>query len=194
MHHICVTGIIGSGKSYITKLFGRLGYARFDADKIVHHLLERDKAVFDKIEKLCPDAILNGAISRQALSHHVFTHPLKLIALEAILHPRVAEAREQFTSFMVRQGRKCVFEIPLYFEAGLHYPSSKIIVTTAPAFLIRQRVLARPFMTVEKLNKILHRQWSDKQKRKKADFIVHTGLSKGYSWEQVSKINLKLGS
>lgn len=186
-HHICVTGTIGSGKSHISRLFTHFGYLLFDADDVVHQLMTR-KDIIAEIKKICPHAIVEKKIDRVILGQAVFKEKEKLKKLEELLHPRVAASREAFTRHAQANRRYCVFEVPLYFEAGLHYDNIKIVVTTAPQFLLQERALKRPGMTEEKFGQVLSFQMPDSLKIKKADFVVHTGLSKGYSWVQVSNI------
>lgn len=182
-----MTGTIGSGKSHISKLFSFFGYRLFDADKTVHELFHEDN-VLKEISKISPASVKNGQVDRKILGDHVFADEKKLKKLEALLHPLVDERRKNFVKLCGRLGLPCVFEIPLYFEAGLHYPETVVVVTSAPSFLLVERSLRRPGMTVEKLEQVQAQQWPDVLKRKKADFVVHTGLSKGYSWVQVENI------
>lgn len=186
-NHICVTGTIGSGKSYISKLFSSFGYLLFDADKVVHGLLATPD-VIAAINVLSPESVKKGKIDRKALGADVFQNPHKLQKLEDLLHPLVGQERAAFTAECERRRKSCVFEIPLYFEAGLNYENVAVVVTTAPLFLLKERAMRRPGMTEEKFAQILSRQWSDAEKQKRADFVVHTGLSKGYSWQQVECI------
>jgi dephospho-CoA kinase len=51
----------------------------------------------------------------------------------------------------------------------------KVAVVSAPADVQRARVLARPGMTADKLERILARQLPDSEKRLRADFVIPTG-------------------
>ena len=53
---------------------------------------------------------------------------------------------------------------------------SSVLVVSAPAFLQRQRVMARPGMTAEKFAGILRQQVPDPVKRRKATVVIPTGL------------------
>jgi dephospho-CoA kinase len=71
-----------------------------------------------------------------------------------------------------------VLEIPLLFETGGDKRCDAVIVVTAPAYLQRQRVLRRPGMSAAKLDLLMGRQMPDAEKRRRADFVIHT--NRGY--------------
>jgi dephospho-CoA kinase len=67
-----------------------------------------------------------------------------------------------------------VVDIPLLFEGGHDYGLDKVAVTVCDEAIQRQRALARPGMTVEKLETMLARQLPQAEKRKRADYIFDT--------------------
>ena len=64
--------------------------------------------------------------------------------------------------------------MPLLFETGFDYGLDKVVVTSVDDATLRQRALARPGMSVEKLDAILARQMPQAEKRRRADYIVDT--------------------
>ena len=79
---------------------------------------------------------------------------------------------------MERQGAKlAVLEIPLLFETGAEQRVDVTVVLSAPASVQRERVLARPGMTVDKLEHLLARQLPDAERRARADYVVDSGES-----------------
>jgi dephospho-CoA kinase len=68
-------------------------------------------------------------------------------------------------------------DIPLLFEKHLQSDVDVIVVVSAPANLQRERALARPGMTQEKLDMILSRQWPDADKRAAADYVIENNGS-----------------
>lgn len=184
---IGLTGSIGMGKSTAAARFRELGIAVCDADAEVHKLYE-GKAVAP-IEAAFPGSTANGKVDRQKLGQALIADPSRFARLEAIVHPMVKEAERQFLRAEAARGASmAVLEIPLLLEGGGHGRVDVVVVVSAPPEMQRQRVLARPGMSLEKLEQILARQLRDSEKRARADFIVDTGGSIAESAAQVDKI------
>ncbi len=171
-----LTGSIGMGKSTVAKIFADEGVPVFDADAAVHRLQGPEGALVKAIEAHFPGTTGPGGVVRGALAERVLGEPEKLRQLEALIHPAVALERKAFLA------EHCgaplvVLDIPLLFEAGGADEVDRIVVVTAPAEVQRERVLARPGMTVEKFERILARQLPDPEKRARADFVIPTGGS-----------------
>jgi dephospho-CoA kinase len=170
-----LTGSIGMGKSTVAAYLREKGIAVLDADKIVHDLYAGEAAPL--IEAVFPGTVKDGAVDRTALSGQVLASKDALKKLEAIIHPLVRAAEWRFLLGQQDRGSDlAVLEIPLLFETAAHTLFDAIIVVSAPAGTQRERLMARPGMTVEKLEAIVARQWPDEIKREKADFVVDTGV------------------
>jgi dephospho-CoA kinase len=174
-----LTGSIGMGKSTAAAMIRRLGIPVFDADLAVHRLMAKGGRAVAPIAARFADVEIGGAIDRKALGRAVFGQKSELKALEAILHPMVREAERRFIAAAARRRQRLVvLDIPLLFEADRDQECDVTIVVTAPAFLQRQRVLRRSGMTGDRLTQILALQMPDAEKRRRADFIIPTGLGK----------------
>jgi dephospho-CoA kinase len=174
-----LTGSIGMGKSTAATMFGWMGVPVHDADAEVHRLYASDACAKAAIEAAFPGSVRDGRIDRQALGAQVIGRPEALRRLERIVHPRLAMRRRRFLEQAARRRRPVVvLDVPLLFETGGQRRVDLTLVVTAPAFIQRQRVLRRAGMTAEKLAGILARQMPDAQKRRRADFIVPTGLGR----------------
>jgi dephospho-CoA kinase len=81
-----------------------------------------------------------------------------------------------------------VFDIPLLFEKGGWRRVGAIAVVSAPQWVQRRRVLARPGMTPAKFRAIRRLQTPDRVKRARADFLIHTGCPKSVTRQQIMRI------
>ena len=187
MMTLAITGSIGMGKSTVAAMFAEAGIPTFDADATVRMLQGPGGRLVPEIESRFPGTTRDGAVDRDALSTAVLGDPDELAALEAIVHPAVHHER---TRFIVENGDApaLLFDIPLLFETGGDAAFDKVIVVSAPAEMQRERVMARPGMTMEKFDQILARQLPDAQKRERADFVVDTSGNLTETRRQVDAI------
>lgn len=168
-----LTGSIGMGKSTTAAMFRAEGVPVYDADATVHELYSGEAV--RPVAAAFPGVVRDGRIDRSLLSTRVLGQPTGLKRLEKIVHPLV-RARENAFLEQARTARAsvAVLDVPLLFETGAQTRCNAVLVVTAPEELQRQRVLARPDMTTQKLDAILARQMPDAQKRQNAHFIVDT--------------------
>ncbi|WP_296988947.1 dephospho-CoA kinase [Thalassospira sp. UBA1131] len=184
-----LTGSIGMGKSTVAAMFRHLGVPVHDADATTHELMAPDGLAFDPIAKAFPDVIVSGRIDRQALGKIAFANPDVLKTLETILHPLVRAAENRFLAAQRRLGRKLVvLDIPLLYETSGEKRCDHVAVVSAPGFIQRQRVLSREGMTETKFSAILSKQMPDIEKRKRADFIIPTGLGRAVTFQYIQGI------
>ena len=173
---IGLTGSIGMGKSAVAAMFAGMGVPVFDADATVHRLQGPGGALLVAIEAAFPGTTGPGGVDRAKLGAAVFGDPEALKRLEAIVHPAVGAERESFLAAHA-DAPLVVFDIPLLFEKGGWEQVDSVAVVSAPASVQRDRVLARPGMSLEKFEKILGLQVPDGEKRARADHVIDTGTS-----------------
>ena len=167
------------GKSATVRMLHRLCIPVHDADATVHRLMGPRGAAVGVIEDAFPGCTGPDGVDRAALARTVFGDAGALTRLEGILHPMV---RDRTRSWLDRQARSrrtiVVLDIPLLFETRRDVICDAIVVVSAPAAVQRQRALSRPGMTGGRLDAILARQTPDREKRRRADFVLPTG--RGY--------------
>jgi dephospho-CoA kinase len=184
-----LTGSIGMGKSTAANAFRRLKVPVFDADAAVHRLQARGGAAVRPIEAAFPGATRDGRVDREALRARVLGDRAALERLERIVHPLVRAAEARFLAAARRRGvRLAVLDIPLLLETGGERRVDEVLVVSAPPAVQRARVLARRGMTEERLAAILARQMPDALKRRKADHVVRTGLSRHAAQRHIRRI------
>lgn len=172
-----LTGSIGMGKSTAAKMLRQMGVPVYDADANVHAVQARGGVALPPIEAAFPGVVKDGVLDRQALGARVFGNKEALRKLEAIVHPLVGQRQRAFLRRAARRGDKLVVvDIPLLFEGMGERRVDATLVVSAPAFLQRRRVMARPGMSTERFEGILRQQVPDALKRRKATIVIPTGL------------------
>jgi dephospho-CoA kinase len=188
-----LTGSIGMGKSTVAKRFLALGVPVIDADALVHELYA--STAVGPIEAAFPGSTEGGVVSRPRLAAQLLADASGFKRLEAIVHPLVFEAERNRLQAARRAGHKlAVLEIPLLYETGGEKRVDVTVVVSAPADLQRSRVLARPGMTEEKFAQILSRQLPDAEKRRRATYVVDTGVEMTATEGQIDQIVAELKS
>jgi dephospho-CoA kinase len=185
-----LTGSIGMGKSTAAATLRRLGVPLFDADAEVHRLLGPGGAAVKPVEAGFPGVRSDsGAIDRQRLGQLVFRDPPALRRLEAILHPMVRRAERRVVArARARRAPLVVLDIPLLFESGSVERCHLVLVVSAPPRLQRERVMRRPGMSESRFAGILSAQMPDREKRRRADFVVATALGRGAAFRRLKAI------
>jgi dephospho-CoA kinase len=185
-----LTGSIGMGKSNAAATLRRLRVPIFDADAEVHRLLGPGGQAVGAVEAAFP-GVRNeaGGIDRQRLGQLVFRDPPALRRLEGILHPMVRRAERRVVArARARRSPLVVLDIPLLFESGSVERCDLVLVVSAPLRLQRERVMRRPGMSESRFADILRAQMPDREKRRRADFVVATALGRAETFRRLKAI------
>ena len=181
-----LTGSIGMGKSAAAAALRRLGVPVHDADAAIHRLIGRDGAAVAAVERAFPGSTHAGAVDRKRLGDIVFADPSARKQLEAILHPMARAGQVRFLMAAARRREPVVvIDVPLLYETKGDRRCDAVMVVSAPRAIQEQRVLARPGMTRDKFAGILRTQMPDAEKRRRADYVIRTGLTRRDSLRQI---------
>jgi dephospho-CoA kinase len=184
-----LTGGMGMGKSTAAAAFRRARIPVFDADAAVHRLQARGGRAVRAIEAAFPGTARNGAVDRLALRNAVLGKPDALTRLEHILHPMVEQEERAFVARARRRGnRAVVLDIPLLFETGGDRRVDRVVVVSAPRVVQMHRIQSRRRMSATEIAAVIARQMPDCEKRRRADVIVRTGLSRRNSLKALSRL------
>jgi dephospho-CoA kinase len=187
MIRLGLTGSIGMGKSTTSEMFRDRGVPVIDADAIVHDLY-RGEAVAP-IEAAFPGSTVDGVVDRARLAQQLAQNPEGFKTLEAIVHPLVWRKEKEIVARLETENTPIVLlDIPLLYENHGEARTDKIVVVTADSAVQKARVMARPGMTEEKFAMILSRQTPDSEKRRRADFLIDTGLGLDHARRRVDEI------
>lgn len=186
MIRIGLTGSIGMGKSTTAAMFRDLGIDVWCADEAVHRLYDRGGAGVAAVGALHGEAARYGRVDRGRLSQWLGEAPERFALLEAAIHPLVEADRQAFLDRAEAEGADMVvLDIPLLLENGLEAMVDRVVVVSAPEHIQRERVMARPGMSAERLDMIVSRQMPDSEKRARADVVIDTGQGMDHARQQV---------
>ena len=189
MKIIGLTGGIGMGKSTAAGVFRRAHFPVFDADAEVHRLQARGGAAVAAIGAAFPGVVVDGAVDRVRLRAAAIQQPSAMTTLERILHPRVRAAERRFLHAAWRaRARAAVLDIPLLLETHGERRVDVVVVVSAPPAVQQARVRRRGRMTDQQIAAIIARQMPDREKRRRADVVVSTGLSRYHAQRIVRRL------
>jgi len=179
---IGLTGGIGMGKSTTAAMFRRAGFRVFDADRAVHVLQAPGGRALAPIAAAFP-----GTVAGQPPTLN--REPASLKRLEAIIHPLVRQAERRFLAHARRaRARGVVLDIPLLLETGGQRRVDQVVVVSSPRTTQIARVLRRGRMSRPEIAAVIARQMPDHEKRRLADYVVRTGLSRNDALRAVKRL------
>ncbi len=100
----------------------------------------------------------DGALDRERMRAHVFSHPEAKQTLEAIIHPLVAQETQRQAQHAVANGRHTlVFDVPLLVESGARWRAQvdRVLVVDCLEETQIQRVMARNGLSREAVQAIM---------------------------------------
>ena len=189
MQIIGLTGGIGMGKSTVAAAFRRARIPVFDADAAVHALQQPGGRALGAIEAAFPGTVRDHALDRSALRAAVLGKPEALRRLERILHPMVRAAEKRFLARARAAGaRAVVLDVPLLLETGGQERVDFVLVVSAPRAVQVHRVRGRRRMDKAQIDAVIARQMPDREKRRLADLVVRTGLSRHHALRTIRRL------
>ena len=174
---IGLTGGIATGKSTTAAMIVDRGIPLHDADATVHALMAPGGSAVEPVRVTFGAQMItgDGAVDRQRLGATIFADPALRKKLEAVIHPLVAEDRDQFLAHHRANGAQLVvLDIPLLFETGGEALCDFVILCSASEDVQRDRAMQRDGMSESKLDAILASQMPLATKRAMADAEIDT--------------------
>ena len=188
-----VTGSIGMGKSTVAQMFKDHGYGVYNADDTVHYIYENDEEVIEKVERQFPGSTKDGVVNRLALRNILNKDPDKFRDLEQIVHPVTRKYQIIYIKKLVEEGKiGCVLDIPLLFETGGEKYVDVSVVVTASEATQQSRVVLERKVPLEIFNAIKDQQMPDREKLKKADYIISTDNNIEDTKSEVKEVAAKI--
>ena len=188
-----VTGSIGMGKSTVAQMFKDHGYGVYNADDTVHYIYKNDEEVIEKVERQFPGSTKDGVVNRLALRDILNKDPDKFRDLEQIVHPVTRKYQIIYIKKLIEEGKMgCVLDIPLLFETGGEKYVDVSVVVTASEATQQSRVVLERKVPLEIFNAIKDQQMPDRDKLKKADYIISTDNNIEDTKSEVKEVAAKI--
>ena len=179
---IGLTGPIGSGKSYVGRLFKKAGYNTIDSDKVYHKLTSGATPLTKALKEQFGSRVINndGSLNRAELSSIVFADDSKLNLLNQITHTAVINSILQKCSVLSSKGIDTVIvEVPLMFESGFDKHCYKVVSVIADEQTRIKRIMKRnAFSEVEAIKRI-KKQKNNNFYIENSDLIVYNNTYAG---------------
>jgi dephospho-CoA kinase len=189
MRIIGLTGGIGMGKSTVADAFRRVGIPVFDADAAVHRMYAPGGAAVRVIDAAFPGVVVDGAIDRAKLREVVVGDPGAFARLEKLVHPLVWDAEAEAVARARRARRRAVvIDNPLLFEMDRARLCDLVLVVSAPPDVQLHRVRRRGRMSEAQIRAVIAKQMPDAEKRRRADRVIRTGLSRNLTLRPVRRL------
>ena len=186
MIRIAVVGDIGSGKSYVAKLFG---YPVFNADTEVEKIYKNSKKCYQKLRKKLPKHIYSFPIKKKQISEAIIDNQRNLRKIVKIIHP---EVRLRMNNILKKYKKKkiVVLDIPLLIENKINKKNDILIFVEAPKKQINKRLKKRHNINLKILKKFRKLQLPVEIKKKKSNYTIKNNF-KSNSIKKNVKIVLK---
>jgi len=168
MIRIAVVGDIGSGKSYVAKLFG---YPVFNADVEVEKIYKKSKKCYQKLRKKLPKYIYSFPIKKKRISEAIIDNQKNLIKIVKIIHP---EVRLRMNIFLEKYRKKkiVVLDIPLLIENKINKKNDILIFVEASKKQINKRLIKRHNINSKILKNFKKLQLPVEIKKKKSNYTI----------------------
>lgn len=197
MLKVGLTGNIASGKSTVADEWREQGAWIVDADLLARRAVEPGSPALRRIADRWGSGILDasGALDRAAMRALVFEDPTARAALEGIIHPRVAELRDQELTRARNHGAPVVVaDIPLLFEVGLADEFDLVVLVDAPEEVRRERIIRDRGLDPAEADRMIAAQMPSADKRPLADIVIDNSgslddlrHSARRAWEEISR-------
>lgn len=175
MIKVGVTGGIGSGKTHICKLLELMNFPVYYSDTESKRIQNENADVRAKlIELFSEECYTEDGLNRKFLAEIIFSDPTAKKQVEEIMHPAVAKDFINWCAEKETKGERIVFiESAILYESGFDSMVNKVILVYADEDVRIERSMRRDGADRTAIEERIKNQGSDKEKCKKADFIIY---------------------
>ncbi len=188
MIRVGIIGGIGSGKSFISMLFG---YPVFNADNEVKFIYRKNKECFNKLKKKLPKFIKTFPIKKKELILAVSSDKKNLKKISSVVHPLVRKKMKKFIENN-KKSEMIIFDIPLLIENKLNKKKDIIIFINSKKNKVLDRLKKRPNYNKKLIMSLEENQVILSKKRKLADYVIQNNFSANIMKKKIKLIKQEI--
>ena len=188
MIRIALVGSIGSGKTFISKLFG---YPIFNADASVSKIYNSNKNIYQKLKKKLPKSFTKFPINKKELINAILKNRDNIKKISSIVHP---EVRKELKNFIKKNNKKkfVILDIPLFLENKLNKKSDIIIFIQSSNKEALKRLKRRKNFNNSVLKKLKKAQLPLSLKKRKSHYVIKNNFKENLARKKVKDILNKI--
>ena len=172
---LVITGGIGSGKSFVTKMFSAIGVPVYDADTRTKELYDKNERLLGALVKLLGDDLVkNGVLDKVYMAKKIFNDPSLLMEVEKVVFPIVKEDIRRWRIENEKAGSPfLIMESAIYLEKDvLKGLADRVLTISCPEELRIRRVMNRNKVPRKSVEDRLKNQRSDEYRESLSDFVI----------------------
>ena len=188
MIRIGIIGGIGSGKSFISKLFKS---PVFNADREVDILYKNSLECYTKLSKKLPQFVKSFPVSKSQLIKAINYDKKNLKRISSIVHPLVRKKMKSFLN-KNRKSKIIILDIPLLIENKLYNKKDILIFVKSKQNKVINRLKKRKNYNKKILINLKKNQANMLKKRKLANYVVDNNFSPNIMRKKISSLKNRI--
>ncbi len=163
-----ILGDIGSGKTFVSKLFN---CPVFNADVEVNEIYKKSKICYQKLKKKIPEHIKSFPINKIELSKAILSNNHNIKKINSVVHPIV---RKKLNIFLKKKIKKklVVLDIPLLIENNLNKKNYILVFIDSKKILIKKHLKKRKNFNKKIINSLRRLQTKLSTKKKLSNYTI----------------------
>ena len=188
MIRVGVIGGIGSGKSFISKLFKS---PVFNADREVDILYKNNYECYKKLNKKLPKFVRSFPISKSQLIKAIIQDKRNIKKISSVVHPLVRKKMKIFLN-KNKKSKIIVLDIPLLIENKLYNKRDILIFVKSNHNKVVNRLKKRRNYNKKIISYLINNQANLLKKRKLANYIVDNNFSPNIMKKKINSLKKKI--
>ena len=192
-------GRSGSGKGYVSELFGEIGIPAIDTDAVYRELTAPAENLSPCMKELAErfgSAVVSsdGSLNRAEMRKLVFGEDSTALSdLNRITHRHILERTAEIAFELAMNGAVIILiDAPLLFESGFDRFCACTICVTAPEASVIRRIMRRDGISEEDAKNRLAHQKPVLELREKSDYEIVNDAEREVILERVKTISDKI--